>query len=152
MIFSPTLEQSYQCIVWCLFSDRTSWVHDLMFLNQPQTPYRKLNLPELQTPCSFLILHWCFSSPQAAISCYRLSPSSLIITDLTVMINNLSESLQALYRPLTFFKAGRERQDFSSQQLFLLGSKSLPRKSPHPAVFPLWLIEWNWVTCSLLSH
>lgn len=54
-----------------------------------------------------------FSSPQAAISCYLLSPSnrtfqSLIITDLTIMINSLSEQLQALHPPLTLIKAVRE--------------------------------------------
>lgn len=57
-VSSPTWEQSWQCMVWCLFSERTSWVHDLMFLNQPQTPCRKLNLPELQSLCSLLMLQW----------------------------------------------------------------------------------------------
>lgn len=127
-VSSPTLERSYQCIVWCLFSNKTPWVHDLMFLKQPQTPYRKV----ICLSCKLHAPFWCFndenvsssSSSQALISCYLVSPSDhtfqpLFITDFTIMNNVHSAQLQALHLPWTLFKADRKRQAFSSQQLFL---------------------------------
>lgn len=44
--------------VYCLmlFSDRTSWVRDLMFPESTTNSPQKNNLPELQRPCSFLML------------------------------------------------------------------------------------------------
>lgn len=99
--------------------------------------------------CKLLALFWCFSdgnilsfsSPQAAISFYLLSPSdhtfqSPIITDLIIMINSLSEQLQTLHTPLTLIKAVRKGQDFSSQQLFFIREQKPSQKVSPPSSLP----------------
>ena len=102
----------------------------------------EVNQASLHLKQSLVVIWTVLLTTLFSLLLYQISPSWL---------TSLSVQLQPLHPPLTWFKAGRKGQDFSSQ-LFILGSKILPRKSLHPSVFPLCLTEWNWITCPLLNH